>query len=125
MDFLNYQFTGEDIQVRPWEKEQKTITIKAMRELQQKRIMENAITKKLKKKCFISNKNYKCPLCNTDGHNHLEAAHIGERGINIIQNIIEEYGINYPIWFLHEKLIEKENHSILQISCTKCNKLCE
>ena len=124
LDSINYTITGEDIKKTSWEQDNKKMLVKALRELQQKRLMEDPNIKKLKDSCKIASKNYQCPVCNTTGHDILQAAHVGTIIKIKINDIVDEYS-TLPLYELCNKVIEEENKSIIQICCRKCNKACE
>ena len=62
----------------------------ALREVNQKRIMNAPIVKSLKKRqiCIVNGqKVWKCPMCKTDSR-RLTVAHIGKRSIDIIDEVM-------------------------------------
>lgn len=125
LDSINYTITGEEIKKTSWEEDYKKTLVKALRELQQKRLMEDPNIKKLKDRCKIASKNYQCPVCNTTGHDILQAAHVGTIIKIKINDIFDEYCNTLSFYKLFNKVIEEENKSIIQICCRKCNKACE
>jgi len=108
-----------------WDYNKKELYRRALREMQQKRIMNNTLVKNLKKKCQITPKNYLCPICKTDNHDILQASHIGEPIIKIINDIIDTYIDSLDFNELYKKVIEEENNSLIIVACRSCNKKLE
>ena len=124
LDAFDYQITGEEIMKKSWEEFPEKVIAKALRELQQKRLMEDPKVKKMKNSCKIEEKNYHCPVCNISGHDSLQAAHVGTNIKTSINSIVEQYSdkLSYNLNKLIKMVIEEENNSIIQICCRKCNK---
>tara|TARA_Y100000592_G_C5451452_1_gene308946 strand:+ start:968 stop:1351 length:384 start_codon:yes stop_codon:yes gene_type:complete len=125
LDSLDYTITGNTIKKTSWEQDAQKALVKALRELQQKRLMEDPTIKNLKETCKIAYKNYQCPVCSTTGHDILQAAHVGTIIKTKINDIVNKYFNTLSFNELLDKVIQEENNSIIQICCRKCNKQCE
>ena len=124
---MPYEIIGENIHMPKWVNDIEKLVIKLLREAQQKRLMGDPIVKKIKNQYKISQKNYKCPMCQTDGHHWLEAAHVGKPIMNVIRNIVAENWEHTDgnIWKLLIMVIEYEKKYTIKICCKKCNKSLE
>ena len=105
--------------------DKKELYRRALREMQQKRLMNNPLIKSLKKKCEISHKNYLCPVCKNSNNDILQASHIGEPIIKKINHIVETYIDSHDFYELYQMVIAEENNSLVIIACRKCNKCLE
>lgn len=124
---MAYEIKGENIHMPNWVNDVEKLIIKLLREAQQKRLMGDPIVKKIKNLYKISQKNYKCPMCQTDGHYCLEAAHVGKPIMYGIRNIVAENWelTDGNIWKLLMMVIEYEKKYTIKICCKKCNKSLE
>jgi Arc/MetJ-type ribon-helix-helix transcriptional regulator len=105
-----------------WDSNKKELIRRALREMQQKRLMNNSIIKNLKKQCQIAPKNYLCPICKTKNNDILQASHIGQPIIKKINNIVDRYIDTLDFYELYKKVIEEEDNSLITVACRKCNK---
>ena len=121
IDCFDMVVCGNEISCK-WDNDKKELYRRALREMQQKRLMNNPIIKSLKKKCMISPKNYICPICKNKNFDILQASHIGEPIINKINNIIDKYIDTHDFYDLYKKVIEEENDSQIIVACRGCNK---
>ena len=121
LDEFTFQLTGEEINCK-WDKNKKELYRRALREMQQKRLMNSSLIKSLKKQCKQSNGMYRCPICKKKDNDILQASHIGEPIIKNINNIIDTYIDILDFYELYKKVIEEENNSLITIACRKCNK---
>ena len=121
VDCFEMVVVGEEVYCE-WDNNKKELTRRALREMQQKRLMNNHIIKSLKKKCEISPKNYLCPICKTKNNDILQASHIGEPIIKKINNIVDRYIDILGFYELYKKVIQEEDNSLITVACRKCNK---
>ena len=113
---MAYEIKGEYIHMPNWVNDVEKLIIKLLREAQQKRLMGDPIVKKIKNQYKISQKNYKCPMCQTDGHYCLEAAHVGKPIMYGIRNIVAENWerTDGNVWKLLMMVIEYEKNTPLK-----------
>ena len=121
VDYIDMVVCGYQVFCK-WDNNKKELYRRALREMQQKRLMNNPIIKSFKKKCKIAPNNYLCPLCKTKNNDHLEASHIGEPIIKKINNIVDMYIDTLDFYELYKKVIEQEDISLITVACKKCNK---
>ena len=121
LDSFDMVICGDEIKCK-WDNDKKELYRRALREMQQKRLMNNSHIKFLKNKCKISSKNFQCRLCKKTNIDHLEAAHIGKPIIITINKIIDKYIDELSFYELFLKVIEEEDKSLITIACKKCNK---
>ena len=105
-----------------YDNDKKTLYKKALREMQQKRLMNSTLIKNLKKKCRQPNNMYCCPICKKKDHDQLQASHIGEPIMKKIDYIIDTYIDSLDFYELYKKVITEEDNSLIIIACRKCNK---
>ena len=110
---------GTDLYV-PWQNNPKAINIKALRELQQKRVMNSPNIKDLKRKCKRGNK-YLCIICKMEV-NYLQASHIGPPIMPRIRAIVERNPDTTPLYDLWLQVLEEEDKSLIIPVCCNCNK---
>ena len=124
---MPYEITGDNIHMPNWAIDEKKLTIKMLREGQQKRLMSDPDIKKKKNENKLSHKNYKCPLCETEGHDCLQAAHVGQPIMQVIKKIVEENWdiTNGNFAKLFNIIIEYEKKYKIKVCCRKCNKSLE
>ena len=91
----------------------------ALRELNQKTIMNDSETKKLKNKA-----NGVCPFCNVVAR-RLTCAHVGTPVAKIIDEIMGEHYPQKSLNELFEILQTRQKKTIIVICCDICNKECE
>tara|TARA_B110000208_G_scaffold164046_1_gene201289 strand:+ start:197 stop:736 length:540 start_codon:yes stop_codon:yes gene_type:complete len=99
----------------------------ALRELNQKRLKNHPIVKKLKKDCFVENtKRWNCPHCKKEV-GRLTSAHEGEPVSKIIDRLLdlEEYFPGKDLNELYSILRSKHEDIQIVICCDECNKLLE
>jgi hypothetical protein len=118
----DYSIAGYHIKKTAWEQDEKKMLVKAFRELQQKRLMEDPTIKKLKASLKKGERNYLCPVCNEEGHDCLQAAHHGIKIITIISVIYDKYHNTHSFYQMLNKIIEEENKSYIVVCCRTCNK---
>jgi len=121
LDCFDMVVCGNEISCE-WDSNKKELIRRALREMQQKRLMNNSIIKNLKKKCQIAPKNYLCPICKTKNNDILQASHIGQPIIKKINNIVDRYIDTLDFYELYKKVIEEEDNSLITVACRKCNK---
>tara|TARA_B100001287_G_scaffold84774_1_gene70826 strand:+ start:2081 stop:2581 length:501 start_codon:yes stop_codon:yes gene_type:complete len=97
--------------------------VKALREMQQKRIMEHPGVKSFKNKRKLSNGLYNCPVCNQHVKK-LDCAHVGYKIMVGIRKIVTENGkkLNWDTFEMFELVKNLEDESIIEICCATCNK---
>jgi UDP-2,3-diacylglucosamine pyrophosphatase LpxH len=120
-DCFNMVVLGNEITSK-LDSDKKELYRRALREMQQKRLMNNQLIKSLKKKCEISSKNYLCPICKNRNNDILQASHIGEPIINKINYIVDTYIETCDFYELYKMVIQAENDSLIIVACRKCNK---
>lgn len=121
LDCFDMVVSGNEISCE-WDSNKKELIRRALREMQQKRLMNNSIIKNLKKQCQIATKNYLCPICKTKNNDILQASHIGQPIIKKINNIVDRYIDTLDFYELYKKVIEEEDNSLITVACRKCNK---
>ena len=121
IDCFDMTICGSEISCN-LDNDKKNLYRRALREMQQKRLMNNHNIKNLKKKCKISTKNYMCPICKKKNNDILQASHIGEPIIKKINKIVDSYIDSLDFYELYQKVIEAENDSLIIVACRKCNK---
>jgi hypothetical protein len=97
--------------------------VRALREEQQKRIMNFPGVKRFKNSCKLSNGLYNCPICNKHSKK-LDCAHNGTKIINGIRKIVMENGerLNWDTFELFKLVKDIEDKSYITICCSACNK---
>ena len=121
LDYFTMVVSGNEIFCN-WDNNKKELIRRALREMQQKRLMNNPIIKSLKKKCQIAPKKFLCPICKTKNNDILQASHIGEPIIKKINNIVDKYIDILDFYELYKKVIQEEEKSLIIVACRKCNK---
>jgi hypothetical protein len=97
----------------------------ALRELNQKRLKNHPILKKLKNECKVKDKEeWVCPHCKKEVR-RLTSAHVGEPVCKIIDKILDEHYSKTNIHELYSILRTKHDDICIVICCDKCNKLLE
>ena len=95
------------------------VTKRALRELQQKRFMNHSIVKNKKKTCKFGDV-YKCPHCNSYCA-RLTAAHIGVNAAKYIDYIIAQH-IDTSIHHMNSLICDEDCKTSIAICCDTCNK---
>ena len=121
LDCFDMVICGNEISCK-WDNDEKELTRRALREMQQKRLMNLPTIKKMKKQCQIAQNNYLCPICKTKNNDILQASHIGQPIIKKINNIVDRYIDTLDFYELYKKVIEEEDNSLITVACRKCNK---
>ena len=121
LDCFDMVICGNEISCK-WDNDEKELTRRALREMQQKRLMNLPTIKKMKKQCQIAQNNYLCPICKTKNNEILQASHIWKPIIKYINDIVNRYIYTLSFYQLFNKVIEIEDTSLITIACRKCNK---
>jgi len=125
---------GNDIMGRRKVKDERETMYTALRELQQKRVMNDTGIKETKKKCIVYENGEKMYLCKNCDNTFktpacLHAAHIGITMSKKINEILDLHAKTQPtnlnLFELDKAVIEIEKESNIVIVCRKCNKLFE
>jgi len=100
--------------------------VKALREMQQKRIMGYPGVKSFKNECKLSNGLYNCRSCNQHVKK-LDCAHVGDKIMVGIRKIVTENGekLNWDTFEMFGLVKNLEDGSSIVICCSKCNKSLE
>lgn len=118
---LAFIFRGDEIQ---YEKTTHWKIRNALRESNQKRIMNAKIVKSLKHRQEIrledGRKIWECPICETRAP-RLTTAHVGTRAIDIIDQVLRDFPL-YDFIQLDEEIRKRHDDVKLVICCDKCNK---
>ena len=121
LDYVDMVTSGYEISCK-WDNDGIELTRRALREMQQKRVMNDPNIKSLKQQCQIGPKNYLCPICKTKNNDILQASHIGRPIIKYINDIVNRYYYTLSFYELFKKVIEEEDNSLIIVACRKCNK---
>ena len=119
---LAFVFHGDEIR---HEKTKHWTVRNALREDNQKRIMNSKIVKSLKRRQEIilddGRKIWVCPVCETRA-TRLTTAHIGIRAIDIIDKVLQDFPSSNDFVQLSEEVRKRHDYVKLVICCDKCNK---
>jgi hypothetical protein len=99
--------------------------LNALREANQKRIMNAPQIKQIKKRHEVivdGLKMWNCPRC-CKTVKRLTAAHVGPRVISIIHRVMQQYSAQFDDFLLLDNAVMHEHRNVrLAVCCDKCNK---
>ena len=118
-----YALDGKDLNIH-FNKDERWVMKNALRELNQKRLKNNPVIKKLKQGCKVGEGLWVCGYCQKKVR-RLTSAHVGEPVCKIIDRILDEHFPQKTLSELYFILRREHNNIKIVICCDACNKLLE
>ena len=107
-----------------WTKSPAWICKNALRELNQKRIMNDAVVRRIKRRCAVRRGVWQCPRCQMDA-SRLTAAHVGRPVSAIIDEVLRDNRDVTDVVALDRAVQAAHVGKEVVVCCDACNKLLE
>lgn len=107
-----------------WTKSPAWIRKNALRELNQKRIMNDAVVRRIKRRCAIRRGVWRCPRCQMTA-SRLTAAHVGRPVSAIIDEVLRDNDNVTDVVVLDRAVQAAHADREVVVCCDPCNKSLE